>query len=49
MMNQLKKLLASEAELILKAPLLACILIAGADGNVDRKGIKRAIDLARTK
>ncbi|NJM24684.1 MAG: hypothetical protein HC859_03335 [Bacteroidia bacterium] len=33
----------SEVELMLKAPMLVCILIAGADGKIDRKEIKEAI------
>jgi hypothetical protein len=49
MINQLERLPASEAELILKAPLLVCILIAGADGDIDKKEIRRALDLARAK
>jgi hypothetical protein len=28
---------------MLRAPLIACILIAGADGNIDRKEIQKAI------
>lgn len=37
------KLSDPEIEVMLRAPLVACILIAGADGNVDRKEIKKAI------
>jgi hypothetical protein len=33
----------TEIEVMLRAPLIACILIAGADGNVDRKEIEKAI------
>jgi hypothetical protein len=36
-----------ETELFLKAPILVCILIAGADGDIDRKEIKEAIAIAR--
>ncbi|HMJ68434.1 MAG TPA: hypothetical protein VK508_06050 [Cyclobacteriaceae bacterium] len=32
---------------MLRAPLVACILIAGADGNVDRKEIEKAIHHTR--
>lgn len=32
-----------EKELMLKAPILVCILIAGADGNIENKEIKEAI------
>ncbi len=31
---------------MLKAPILVCILIAGADGKIDRKEIKEAITIA---
>jgi hypothetical protein len=37
----------TEIELVLKAPILVCILIAGADGTIDRKEIKEAISLAQ--
>jgi hypothetical protein len=37
------KLSDTEIEAMLRAPLIACILIAGADGNVDRKEIQKAI------
>lgn len=37
----------SEAELVLKSPILVCILIAGADGNIDDKEINAAITIAR--
>lgn len=33
----------TEIEAMLRAPLIACILIAGADGDVDRKEIQKAI------
>jgi len=36
-----------EMELFLKAPILVCILIAGADGDIDRKEIKEAISIAQ--
>jgi hypothetical protein len=41
------KLSDSEMEAMLRAPLIACILIAGADGNIDRKEIKKAIEHTR--
>jgi hypothetical protein len=37
----------AEIELVLKAPILVCILIAGADGTIDRKEIKEAIAVAQ--
>lgn len=47
MITEFEKLTDAEVELMLKAPLLACILIAGADGTIDRKEIKEAIGFAR--
>lgn len=38
-----------EIELLHKAPILVCILIAGADGTIDRKEIKEAIRFAEKK
>jgi hypothetical protein len=49
MMQELEKLPPSEADLMLKAPLLVCILIAGADDDIDKKEIKRAIQLTQEK
>ena len=43
------KLTDPEIELMFKAPFLICILIAGADGQVDRKEIRSAIELATKK
>ncbi len=36
-------------ELILKAPILVCILIAGADGSIDQKEVREAIQMAQNK
>lgn len=47
MIKEFEKLSGSEIDLMLKAPVLVCILIAGADGEIDRKEIKEAI--AQTK
>jgi hypothetical protein len=49
MIPELKKLSTEEMELIIKAPLLVSILIAGADGQIDRSEIKGAIDTTRKK
>jgi len=46
-MRELDKLSPSEGDLMLKAPLLVCILIAGADDDIDRKEIKKAIQMAQ--
>lgn len=47
MICEFEKLNDQEIELMLKAPILVCILIAGADGNIDRKEIKQAIAVAQ--
>lgn len=49
MIPEFDELSASEIELMFKAPILACILIAGADGHIDRNEIKGAIEVARKK
>ncbi len=49
MIPEFAKLSNSEMELMLRAPILACILIAGADGEIDRKEIQGAIEVARKK
>jgi hypothetical protein len=49
MVPELDRLQASEAELIYKAPLLVCILIAGADGTIDKKEIREAMTFAEKK
>lgn len=47
MIQAFDKLSDPEIEVMLRAPIIACILIAGADGNVDRKEIKKAIHHAQ--
>lgn len=49
MVPELDRLTASEVELVYKAPILVCILIAGADGKIDRKEIKEALTFAQKK
>ncbi|HTF19806.1 MAG TPA: hypothetical protein VK658_17160 [Chryseolinea sp.] len=49
MIREFEKLTDSEIDLMLKAPVLVCILIAGADGNIDKKEIKEAITLTQKK
>ena len=49
MIMELARLKESEVELMLKAPVLLCILIAGADGTIDRKEIKEAINVTVKK
>jgi len=43
MIREFENLSEREIELMLKAPLLVCILIAGADGTIDKKEIREAI------
>jgi hypothetical protein len=47
MIQAFDKLSDSEIDAMLRAPLIACILIAGADGDVDRKEIQKAIHHSR--
>jgi len=49
MIKEFEGLTDSEVELMLKAPVLVCILIAGADGTIDRREIKEAIAQTRKK
>lgn len=49
MITEFEKLTDSEIDLMLKAPVLVCILIAGADGDIDKKEIKEAIILTQKK
>lgn len=41
------RLSAPEIEAMFRAPLVTCILIAGADGHVDRKEIQKAMQLSK--
>jgi hypothetical protein len=49
MVPELDRLSGSEVELIYKTPVLVCILIAGADGKIDKKEIKQAMSFAEKK
>lgn len=49
MIPEFDKLAPSEVELMLKAPVLACILIAGADDDIDNKEISRSMEMANLK
>lgn len=49
MIREFEKLTDSEIDLMLKAPVLVCILIAGADGTIDKKEIKEAITQTQKK
>jgi hypothetical protein len=43
MIQEFEKLNGQEVELMLRAPIVVCILIAGADGTIDKKEINEAI------
>lgn len=47
MIPEFSKLNDQQIELMLRAPFLVCILIAGADGTIDKKEIKSAIAIAQ--
>ena len=49
MLPEFEDLDARQVDLMLKAPILVCMLIAGADGKIDAKEIKKAIAVARRK
>jgi hypothetical protein len=49
MIPQLDSLSTEEQEFMYKAPILVCILIAGADGDIDRDEIKGALSQAKKK
>lgn len=49
MLREFEALEASEVELMLKAPILVCMLVAGADGKIDSREINKAIQVARRK
>lgn len=47
MIKQFEHLTNQEVELMYKAPILVSILIAGADGNIDRNEIRQAVITAQ--
>jgi hypothetical protein len=49
MPTDFSKLSTEEKELAYKAPLLVCILIAGADGKIDGKEMSEAIGMAQER
>jgi hypothetical protein len=49
MIPELRKLSDAEQEFIAKSPILVCILIAGADGTIDRKEVNEAIEQAKKR
>jgi hypothetical protein len=49
MIPEFNTLSSHEVELMHRAPMLVCILIAGADGRIDQTEIRKAISLATKK
>ena len=49
MIAEFDALSESEVELMHKAPILVCILVAGADNNIDQSEMEVAINLAKKK
>ena len=49
MASQLKRLTTDELEMLYKAPLLVSILIAGADGRIDKNEINGGMSTAQKK
>jgi len=49
MIAEFEGLSDSEVELMFKAPVLVCVLVAGADNDIDQKEIKEAINVAKKK
>ena len=49
MVPELDRLTGSEVELIYKTPMLVCILLAGADGKIEKKEITEAMKFAEKK
>lgn len=49
MLKDLVRLSAAEVETLIKAPLQVCILIAGADNEIDRREMREAIGLAEAR
>ncbi len=49
MIPEFNSLSSNEVELMHKAPMLVCILIAGADGRIDQSEIGKAISFATKK
>lgn len=49
MFQELRRLSDSEKDFLFKSPILVCILIAGADGTIDKKEINEAIGQAKKR
>ncbi|MDH5476209.1 MAG: hypothetical protein OEX22_10995 [Cyclobacteriaceae bacterium] len=49
MIPEFEKLTEEETELLLKTPILVSILIAGADNEIDKSEIKKAVSISKEK
>ncbi|MFT5641934.1 MAG: tellurite resistance protein, partial [Cyclobacteriaceae bacterium] len=49
MLKEFENLREDEIDVLLKAPVYVAILIAGADGNIDKSERKEAIEIAHSK
>ncbi|MBK5278058.1 MAG: hypothetical protein JJE09_04255 [Bacteroidia bacterium] len=49
MITEFDALSESEVELMHKAPILVCIMVAGADNHIDQREMEEAISLAKKK
>lgn len=49
MIKEFEKLREDEIDVLMKSPVYVAILIAGADGNIDKHERKEAIDVSRGK
>ncbi|MDH5399581.1 MAG: hypothetical protein OEX02_15635 [Cyclobacteriaceae bacterium] len=49
MIDEFEGLEQEEIDILLKAPVLVCILIAGADDNIDKSEFREAVNLAQIK
>lgn len=49
MIKEFENLREDEVEVLIKAPVYVAVLIAGADGNIDKSERKEAIEIARSK
>jgi len=49
MVKELEKLREDEVEVVMKAPIYVAILIAGADGDIDKHERREAVDIANNR
>ena len=49
MIEQFRHLSSDEVELMIKVPVLVCILIAGADDDIDNSEIRQAVNISKLK